>query len=79
MAKPPSAKTIEAITRTVNPYGCLVFLTETLELDQRLALTNLATHTSKRRCCRLERESATRKAGEYGIELGGTGHGILGN
>src|SRR5258705_12948703 len=39
-------RTVEAIARTVNRYGCLVFLPETLELEQRVALVNTATQTS---------------------------------
>ena len=36
----------EAHTRIVNPYGCMVVLPHSLCLEQRVALTNLATHTS---------------------------------
>jgi len=71
-------KTIEAITRTVNPYGCLVFLTETLELDQRLALTNLATQTSNAAVV-VWKGNQQPEGWEYGIELVATGHGILGD
>ena len=35
-----------AHTRVVGPYGCLVVLASQLKLDQRLCLTNLATHQS---------------------------------
>jgi hypothetical protein len=61
-------KTIEAITRTVNPYGCLVFLTETFELDQRLALTNLATQTSNAAVV-VWKGNQQPEGWEYGIEL----------
>ena len=61
-------KIIEAITRTVNPYGCLVFLTETLELDQRLALTNLATQTSNAAVV-VWKGNQQPEGWEYGIEL----------
>ena len=36
-------RSIEAVTRTVNPYGCMIVLSDTLELEHRLALTNLGT------------------------------------
>ena len=61
-------KTVEAITRTVNPYGCLVFLPETLELDQRLALTNLATQTSNVAVV-VWKGNQQPEGWEYGIEL----------
>src|SRR5260370_18001626 len=38
---------VEAHTRIVNPYGCMVVLAYSLDLEHRLALTNLsstATH-----------------------------------
>ena len=34
----------EAQTRVVGPYGCLVVFPHNLELEQRVRLTNLATH-----------------------------------
>ena len=37
---------VEAHTRVVNPYGCMVVLEQELQLEHRLALTNLATDTS---------------------------------
>ncbi|HXJ13196.1 MAG TPA: hypothetical protein VNH19_13070 [Candidatus Limnocylindrales bacterium] len=61
-------KTVEAITRTVNPYGCLVFLTETLELDQRLALTNLATQSSNAAVV-VWKGNQQPEGWEYGVEL----------
>src|SRR5260370_7119536 len=36
----------EAFTRVVNPYGCMVILKHSLELNQRLSITNLATGSS---------------------------------
>src|SRR5881275_3385743 len=36
----------EAHTRIINPYGCMVVLPHPLGLEQRVALTNLATHSS---------------------------------
>jgi len=61
-------KTVDAITRTVNPYGCLVFLTETLEVEQRLALTNMATQTSNAAVV-VWKGNQQPEGWEYGIEL----------
>lgn len=61
-------KTVDAITRTVNPYGCLVFLPETFELDQRLALTNLATQSSNAAVI-VWKGNRQPEGWEYGIEL----------
>jgi len=61
-------ETIDAITRTVNPYGCLVFLTEPLEVEQRLALTNLATQTSNAAIV-VWKGNQQPEGWEYGIEL----------
>ena len=36
----------EAFTRVVGPYGCLVVLRASLELEQGLRIENLATHES---------------------------------
>jgi hypothetical protein len=35
-------QSLEAHTRVVNPYGCMVVLAQALDLEHRLALTNLA-------------------------------------
>ena len=61
-------RTVDAITRTVNPYGCLVFLTETLEVDQRVALTNMATQTSNAAVI-VWKGNQQPEGWEYGIEL----------
>lgn len=34
----------EAFTRVIGPYGCLVVLRESLELEQSLKIVNLATN-----------------------------------
>jgi len=60
--------TVDAITRTVNPYGCLVFLPETLEIEQRVALTNMATQTSNAAII-VWRGNRQPEGWEYGIEL----------
>src|SRR5258708_14725731 len=36
----------EAHTRVVNPYGCMVVLAHSLDLEHRLALTNLISNAS---------------------------------
>jgi len=36
----------EAFTRVVGPYGCLIVLRESLELEQSLKIVNLATNES---------------------------------
>ena len=61
-------QTLDAITRTVNPYGCLVFLTETLEVEQRVALINMATHTSNAAII-VWKGNQQPEGWEYGIEL----------
>jgi len=61
-------KSVEAITRTVNPYGCLVFLPETLEVEQRVALTNKATQTSNAAVI-VWKGNQQPEGWEYGIEL----------
>jgi hypothetical protein len=60
--------TVEAHTRVVNPYGCMVVLSNSLELEHRLALTNLATETSN--AAVIVWKGNQRPDGwEYGIEL----------
>ena len=39
-------QSVEAHTRVINPYGCMVVLAHSLDLEQRLALTNLASGAS---------------------------------
>jgi hypothetical protein len=59
---------VEAHTRVVNPYGCMIVLQESLELEHRLALTNLAVDTSN--AAVIVWKGAPRPDGwEYGIEL----------
>jgi hypothetical protein len=59
---------VEAQTRIVNPYGCMVVLTESLELDQRLALTNLATQDSNAAVV-VWKGNPDGESWEYGVEL----------
>ena len=59
---------VEAQTRVVNPYGCMVVLTESLELEQRLALTNLATQASNAAVV-VWKGNHEGEGWEYGVEL----------
>jgi rRNA-processing protein FCF1 len=59
---------VEAQTRVVNPYGCMVVLSQSLELDQRLALTNLATKNSNAAVI-VWKGSPEAEGWEYGVEL----------
>lgn len=59
---------VEAHTRVVNPYGCMVVLEHALDLEHRLALTNLATSSSN--AAVIVWKGPPRPDGwEYGIEL----------
>jgi hypothetical protein len=59
---------VETHTRIVNPYGCMVVMTESLELEQRLALTNLATQASNAAVV-VWKGNEQPEGWEYGIEL----------
>ena len=58
----------EAFTRVVNPYGCMVILKPSLQLNQRLSLTNLATGTSNAAVV-VWKGNPRPEGWEYGIEL----------
>ncbi len=59
---------VEAVTRLVSPYGCLVALPQKLALEQKLQLTNLA--TSKTHLAVVAWTGKERAEGqEFGIEL----------
>jgi hypothetical protein len=58
----------EAFTRVVNPYGCMVILKPSLELNQRLSLTNLATGASNPSVV-VWKGNPRPEGWEYGIEL----------
>ena len=51
-----------------DPYGCMVVLSESLELEQRLALTNLATQASNAAVV-VWRGNREPDGWEYGVEL----------
>jgi len=59
---------VEAHTRVVNPYGCMVVIKHELSLEHRLALTNLISHTSN--AAIIVWKGNQRPDGwEYGVEL----------
>jgi hypothetical protein len=59
---------IETNTRIVNPYGCMVVLSDSLQIEQRLALTNLATNASNASVV-VWKGNEHPEGREYGIEL----------
>jgi hypothetical protein len=59
---------LEAVTRIVNPYGCMVVLTDSLEVEQRVALTNLATQASNAAVV-VWKGNKQPEGWEYGVEL----------
>jgi len=60
--------TVEAHTRVVNPYGCMLVLPDSLGLEHRLALTNLANDTSNAAIV-VWKGNERPEGWEYGIEL----------
>ena len=66
----PGGKTtsFEAHTRIVNPYGCMVVLPDSLDLEQRVALTNLANNSSNAAII-VWRGQSRPDGWEYGVEL----------
>lgn len=59
---------VEACTRIVNPYGCMVVLSESLEIEHRLALSNLATGASNAAII-VWKGNPRPEGWEYGVEL----------
>jgi hypothetical protein len=59
---------LEGHTRVVNPYGCMVVLSESFSLEDRLALTNLATGSSNAAVV-VWKGNPRPEGWEYGIEL----------
>jgi hypothetical protein len=59
----------EAHTRVVNPYGCMVILEHELEMEHRVALTNLATARSNAAVIVWKSERHPEGGWEYGVEL----------
>jgi len=61
-------QSVEAHTRVVNSYGCMVVLSQPLNLEHRLALTNLITGASN--AAVIVWKGNPRPDGwEYGVEL----------
>jgi hypothetical protein len=63
-----SPATAEAFTRVVNPYGCMVILKDSLDLNHHLSLTNVATGTSNAAVV-VWKGNPRPEGWEYGIEL----------
>lgn len=61
---------VDAHTRVVNPYGCLLVLAQDLALDHRVVLSNLATKTSHEAIV-VWKGNPRPEGWEYGIELVG--------
>src|SRR4029077_16164244 len=61
-------RSIETVTRTVNPYGCMMVLNDPLELEHRLALTNLAMQSSNAAVV-VWKGNKQPEGWEYGVEL----------
>jgi hypothetical protein len=59
---------VEVHTRMVNPYGCLVVLTHDLAFEQKVQLTNLATHKANDAVV-VWKGSMLHDGREFGIEL----------
>ena len=61
-------QSVEAHTRVINPYDCMVVLAHSLDLEHRLALTNLASGAST--AAVIVWKGNSRPDGwEYGVEL----------
>jgi hypothetical protein len=63
-----SRHSAEAHTRVVNPYGCMVVLSNDLALEQRVALMNLSTDTSNAAVI-VWKGNPQPDGWEYGVEL----------
>lgn len=59
---------IETHTRIVNPYGCMVVMPGSFEIQQRLALTNLCTQASNAAVI-VWKGNQQPEGWEYGVEL----------
>ena len=67
----PSGKRVkvEAHTRVINPYGCMVVLEHSLPLEHRVALTNLPMSASNAAIIVWKSEERPEGGWEYGVEL----------
>ena len=61
-------ESLQAVTRIVNPYGCMVVLTNSLDVEQRVALTNVATQASNAAVV-VWKGNEQPEGWEYGVEL----------
>jgi hypothetical protein len=61
-------RSIQTFTRTVNPYGCMLVLDDPLDLEHRVALTNLATEASNAAVI-VWKGNKQPEGWEYGVEL----------
>jgi hypothetical protein len=59
---------VDAHTRIINPYGCMVVLAQSLELEHRVALTNLISNGSNAAIV-VWKGNQRPDGWEYGIEL----------
>jgi len=59
---------VDTVTRTVNPYGCMLVLRHSLDLNHRIALTNLSTHSSNAAVV-VWKGNPEPDGWEYGVEL----------
>lgn len=59
---------VETVTRIVNPYGCMLILRHSLDLNHRLALTNLSTQSSNAAVV-VWKGNPQADGWEYGVEL----------
>jgi hypothetical protein len=60
---------VEAHTRVVNPYGCMVVLEHDLPLEHRVALTNVAMNASNAAVIVWKSDERPEGGWEYGVEL----------
>jgi hypothetical protein len=60
---------VEAHTRVVNPYGCMVVLEHDLPLEHRVALTNVPMNTSNAAVIVWKSDERREGGWEYGVEL----------
>jgi hypothetical protein len=60
---------VEAHTRVVNPYGCMVVLEHDLPLEHRVALTNVPMNTSNAAVIVWKSDERPEGGWEYGVEL----------
>ena len=59
---------VETVTRIVNPYGCMLVLRHSLDLNHRVALTNLSTQSSNAAVV-VWKGNPQPDGWEYGVEL----------